>query len=366
MTEIRRVGIVGHTGRGNYGHYLDTAFVGVEGAEIVALADPDDNGRAAALKTTGATKGYDDHLAMLDEEKLDIVVLASREIGDHRQLVLDCAARGVHIYLEKPAAASVAEVDEMIAACAASGSTVVVAHPWRGHPPIQRVAIPAIKAGKIGEPRLCRIYGMGGEHGGDQLFLDLYPHFFDLLWQLFGEPLWCHAHLTQAGRSATPADLQQGVEGMGLVAGDGIKAYYEFAGGVAADFESYRGDGKEIPYRIDIHGTEGTLSMPGPMMNLPDIYYHPLVNPGLIGDDRWEVLPSEPVPDEQKWQKAHTRMAKSMLDTLGGREPEWSLVDLQNARLYLQMAMMAHASHMAGARVSLSLATTDNPFDHWK
>ena len=34
-----RVGIIGHTGRGNYGHYLDLAFVGVEGAEIVALAD---------------------------------------------------------------------------------------------------------------------------------------------------------------------------------------------------------------------------------------------------------------------------------------------------------------------------------------
>ena len=66
---------------------------------------------------------------------------------------------------------------------------------------------------------------------------------------------------------------------MGLVAGDGIKAYYEFPGGVAADFESYRGDGKENPYRIDIHGTEGTLSLPGPMVNLPDIYYHPLVNP---------------------------------------------------------------------------------------
>ena len=172
-------------------------------------------------------------------------------------LVLNCVERGAHVYLEKPVAASVTEVDQMTAARDKAGVTVVVAHPWRGHPPIQRVAIPAIKAGKIGEPRLCRIYGMGGAHGGDQLFLDLYPHFFDFLWQLFGAPLWCHAHLTQDGRSATPADVKEGVEGMGLVAGDGIKAYYEFPGGVAADFESYRGDGKENPYRIDIHGTEG-------------------------------------------------------------------------------------------------------------
>ena len=41
-----RIGIIGHTGRGNYGHSLDMAFVGVEGVEIVALADPDDEGRA--------------------------------------------------------------------------------------------------------------------------------------------------------------------------------------------------------------------------------------------------------------------------------------------------------------------------------
>ena len=39
-----KVAIIGHTGRGNYGHYLDMAFVGVEGAEIAALADPDDEG----------------------------------------------------------------------------------------------------------------------------------------------------------------------------------------------------------------------------------------------------------------------------------------------------------------------------------
>ena len=326
-----RVGIIGHTGRGNYGHYLDMAFVGVKGAEIVALADPDEAGRQAGVAKTGAPKGYADYVQMLEEEQPDIAVVASREIGDHLALVLNCVGRGAHVYLEKPVAASVAEVDQMIAARDKAGVRVVVAHPWRGHPPIQRVAIPAI-----------------------------------FLWQAFGAPLWCHAHLTQDGRSATPEDVKEGVEGMGLVAGDGIKAYYEFPGGVAADFESYRGDGKENPYRIDIHGTEGTLSLPGPMVNLPDIYYHPLVNPGLIGDPRWEVVPSSPPPDEHKWLNAHRRMARSMIDMIEGKEPEWELVELENARLYLEMAMMAHASHKAGARVGLPLAGTANPFDEWE
>jgi len=365
-----RVGIIGHTGRGNYGHYLDMAFVGVEGCEIVALADPDEKGRAEIQEKTGAPTAYADYREMLEKEQPDIAVLASREIGDHLELVLETAARGAHIYLEKPIAASPAEVDRMMAACAEKDLLLVVGHPWRGHPPIQETAIPLIRSGKIGEPRLARIYGMGGEHGGDQLFLDLYPHFFDFLWQVWGEPSWCQAHLTERGRTATPADLKPGAEGMGLVAGDGLRAYYHFESGFAADFESYRGDGKEIPYRIDVHGTEGTLSLPGPMSNQPDIYFHPLVNPPLMGDERWQVVPSEPAPDEHKWLKAHQRMAASMLQMLRGEEPEWDLVQGPNARLYLEWAMAAHASHMLGARVALPLPAPfdngENPFAQWQ
>lgn len=360
-----RVTIIGHTGRGNYGHGLDMAFVGIEGADIVALADPDAEGRKAAVEKTGAARSYADYREMLEKEKPDIAVVASREIGDHRDLVLACAAHGAHIYLEKPIAASPAEADEMLAACEKSSSLFIIAHPWRGHPPIQHVTIPLIKAGKIGDPFLARIYGMGGAHGGDQLFLDLYPHFFDFLWQLWGAPQWCQAHLTQDGRSVTPADLKPGVEGMGLVAGNGIRAYYYFDSGFAADFESYQGDGKENPYRIDIHGSAGTLSLPGPMVNKPDIYFHPLTNPGLLDDERWEVIPSEPPPDADKWPNAHQRMARSMLAMLRGKDPEYKLVQGADARMHLEWAMAAHAAHMAGARVHLPLDTADNPFDTW-
>ena len=358
-----RVAIIGHTGRGNYGHGVHRAFVGVEGTEIVALADPDDDGRRAAIEITGAKQGYADYNEMLATEQPDIAVIASREIGDHLEMVLAAASAGAHIYLEKPIAASPAEVDQMLAACERSGSLFIMAHPWRGHPPIQRVAIPLIREGKIGQPRLARIYGQGGRHGGDQLLIDLHPHFFDFLWQLFGAPLWCHAHITQDGRSVEPADLKPGVEGMGLVAGNGIKAYYAFDGGFAADFESYVGDGIESPYRIDIHGTQGTLSLPGPMRNEPDIYYHPHVNPRLLDDDRWEVIPADPPPDEFKWHNAHQRMAASMLAMLRGETPEYALASGADARRYLEMAMAAHASHMAGARVTLPLPAATNPFD---
>ena len=83
-----RVAIIGHTGRGNYGHYVDEAFVGVEGASIVALADPDDAGRQQAIERTGAAKGYADYRQMLAAEHPDITVIATREIGDHYELAM--------------------------------------------------------------------------------------------------------------------------------------------------------------------------------------------------------------------------------------------------------------------------------------
>ena len=362
-----KVAIIGHTGRGNYGHFLDRSFQGVEETTVVALADPDDKGRASALERTGAKTGYADYRQMLDRENPDIVVVATREVGDHRDIVIDVAERGAHIYLEKPAAATPEEVVQMMTACDRNGSLLVLAHPWRGHPPIQQTAIPLIKSGKIGEPRLARAYGMNGyAKGGNQYFLDLYPHFFDFLWQIAGPPLWCQAHITKDGRSVTPADLFQGIEGMGLVAGNGIKAYYAFENGFAADFESYEGDSKDTPYRIDLFGTEGSLSLPGPVSNTPDIFYHPRASPPPFGDDRWEIIPSNPPPDDHKWVRAHHRMARSIVATLKGETPEFELVQGENTLLYTEMAMMAHAAHISGTRVTLPLPDGKNPFDHWK
>ena len=364
---MQRVAIVGHTGRGNYGHFLDMAFVGVEGARIVAVADPDDAGRRAAVAKTGAPAGYADYREMLERERPDITVFASREVGDHCELVTTAGEFATHVYLEKPIAATPAEVDRMVAAVEKDGKLLILACPWRGHPPIQHVAIPLIKEGRIGAPRLARIHGMNGPHGGNQMFLDLYPHFFDFLDQVWGQPLWCSAHLTVDGRDATPADLKRGGEGMGLVAGNGLRAYYQFPGGVAADFEAYEGDhDRERPYRIDIHGTEGTLSLPGPMSNQPDIYYHPRVAPRLFDDDRWEVIPAEPPPDDHKWVNAHHRMAKALVDRIEGREPEYELLEGSTARRHVEWAMAAHASHLAGARVTLPLDTAHNPFDSWR
>ena len=80
-----RVGIIGDTladpQGGGYGHQVDQAFVGVEGAELVAIADKDDDGRSKAMVRTGAPRGYADYNEMLRVERPDIAVVASRNPG---------------------------------------------------------------------------------------------------------------------------------------------------------------------------------------------------------------------------------------------------------------------------------------------
>jgi predicted dehydrogenase len=367
---MKRVAIIGHTGAGDYGHYLDQAFTGVDGASVVAVADPDQPGREAAMRRSGAIHGYADYRAMLEAESPDIVVVATHEMSGHVPYVEAAAEKGAHIYLEKPMAATVGDADRMISACDRASVLLVLALPWRGRREITDLVLPMIRSGRIGEPRVAHMYGFGSELGGDQWFIDLYPHLFDLVWRLYGDPLWCQAAVTQDGKEATREDIREGAFGMGRSAGNGIWAHYQF-NGINATFESFVGDGKSDgtgpghPFRIDIHGTAGTLSIPGPFFDGPDVYFHRRTNPSLVGDDQWEVLAHDASSRDNMWIEAHHNMARSMIDLIDGRNPEFELCDGRAARSQIAMAMAARLAHIKGGRVYFPLKDGQNPFDDW-
>lgn len=47
---VRRAAVIGHTGRGNYGHGLDVVWRKIPGVEIVGVADADPNGLEKAMR----------------------------------------------------------------------------------------------------------------------------------------------------------------------------------------------------------------------------------------------------------------------------------------------------------------------------
>jgi predicted dehydrogenase len=74
---------------------------------------------------------YDDAIEMLDAHRneCDAVFLVTG-IASHEYLALAAAERGYHIWLEKPPAATIQEVDRMIAAVDAAGVVCQVAFRW--------------------------------------------------------------------------------------------------------------------------------------------------------------------------------------------------------------------------------------------
>ncbi|WP_345738867.1 Gfo/Idh/MocA family oxidoreductase [Prosthecobacter algae] len=144
------------------GDLLRQSF-GHPSAEIVGICDeqPERMTEAAANFGLGADQVFTDYRACLEATKPDIVVLcpaASR----HGEWVAKVAPYGVHILMEKPFAASLAEADAMVAAMQPTGKVLAVNWPlvWDAG---QQTAHRLIQEGLIGEVR--EFHHHGGNRG---------------------------------------------------------------------------------------------------------------------------------------------------------------------------------------------------------
>src|SRR6056297_2178080 len=150
--KARRVGIIGHTGRGNFGHGLDTVWLKIPGAEIVGVADPDEAGLKKELGKlkVDAKAGFSDYRKMLAETQPEFVSVCPRHVDQHRDMCLAAIEAGVRgIYVEKPFLRSSAEADEILAACRKHNARVAVAHRNRYHPTLEVIA-DLLRQGRIG------------------------------------------------------------------------------------------------------------------------------------------------------------------------------------------------------------------------
>jgi len=199
MAAKYRVGIIGNTGRGNYGHGIDTVWQHFEQVAIVGVADPDEKGRAAAATRLKAPKAFADYRQLLDETKPQIVAICPRWLDQHRDLVLAAAERGMHIYMEKPMCRSLAEADQMVAACQKHNVKLALAHQTRYSPRLQAVS-EIIGSGQLGTLLELRGRGKEDQRGGSEDLWVLGSHVFNLIHHFGGDPKWCFGRLEQGGK----------------------------------------------------------------------------------------------------------------------------------------------------------------------
>jgi predicted dehydrogenase len=355
-----RAAVIGRTGRGDYGHGLDVAMLGHPNLTVVAVADDDPKGLAAAARRLGVDRAYGDYRAMLDREKPQFVAVAPRWVDGHKAMILDCAERGIHMFCEKPMARDVAECDAIVAACERSHVKLAIAFQTRYGPRYER-AKGLIRSGAIGEVLEIRGRGKEDRRGGGEDLLVLGPHIMDLFRDLMGEPAWCFARVTEDGRSITRASVRDGAEGLGPLAGDRIDAMYGFAGTPAvAHFATARPrEGANRRFGLHVYGSKGVIELLTGWLPADFLLADPTWT-GAATQARWAPITSaglgEPEPlagDGSSMGEANRRIVADLIHAVEtDTQPRASVYD---GRAALEMLLACHASQAQGKPVPLPL-----------
>jgi predicted dehydrogenase len=352
-----RVAVIGRTGKGDYGHGLDVVWVHHPRAELVAVADENEAGRAAAAKRLGVKATYADYRKMLAAEKPQIVSVAPRWLDAHRDMVVACAEHGASIFLEKPIARTLQEADEMVAACDRHHVKCAIAHQTRYSPRVKAV-MELIASGRIGDVVELHGHGKCDRRGGGEDLMVLGTHAFDLMRFLVGDPRWCFARVTVDGRKATPGDVRQFPEGIGPGVGDHIAATYGFGKPIVGHFTTFKTKaGASARYWLEVRGTKGIIHLGYGALPPAYLCEDPSWMPGK-SKAPWQEITSAGVGKPERLKAADVGTGNRWIadDLIAAieedRPPLGSIADGQAA---LEMILAVYESHRLGRHVDLPL-----------
>jgi predicted dehydrogenase len=114
MSKVR-AGFIGCGGHAFRNVYPTFKFAPVD---LIATCDLVPERASEYARTFGALRSYSSHLEMLKKEELDAVfIVTGYDLNNHPlypPLAIDCMRAGCHVWIEKPPAASVAEIEQMM------------------------------------------------------------------------------------------------------------------------------------------------------------------------------------------------------------------------------------------------------------
>jgi predicted dehydrogenase len=169
-----RVGVIGV---GVMGSNHARVLAELPGVKLVGVADPDRNCCDQVARSLGCASLRD--AADLIRRGVDAVTIAA-PTHLHRDIAIDCAARGIHVMVEKPIASTVEESRAIVAAARRAGVTLMVGHVERFNPAVQSIKR-AIKDQDILSIAITRVGPFPPRMSNVGVVIDLAVHDIDLI-----------------------------------------------------------------------------------------------------------------------------------------------------------------------------------------
>ncbi len=259
-----------------------------------------------------------------------------------------------------------------MAACAKKSVKCAVAHRNRWQPAIVHARKLVEDGPKGGIGRLLEIRCRGKEDargGGVDLWV-LGTHDLNLATYFTGPATACSCTMLANGRPAKPADVFQGSDAVGAVAGNELHARYETASGIPIFFDSIATAGTpNVNFGVQLIGTLGIIDF---RVDLPKFAHVVFGSPTLASDKPrvWTPITSGGVGQPDTAPDVHDRLAGHItqgLDLIAAiEENRPPLCNEKDGAATVEMVCGALASHRAqGARVELPLKSRRHPFDGW-
>lgn len=353
--------IIGHTGRGGYGHGWELAWNRIAAVEVAAVADPDESGRRGAMERSNARRGYADYREMIVKEKPQLVTVASRWSDQHLAMLTAAAAAGAHAIVEKPFAGSLPEADRMVEIATRANIKIQVGHAVRASAlRIRRM----VEAGEIGQLVEIRARGKEDARAGGEDLIVLGSHALDLMRLFAGDPRWVFASVLEDGREIRRSDVRLGKEQVGRFAGNDFSATFAFDNGIHGHFASK----KVSPYPpgnrcgVWLCGSKGVIFIDlGTSRTAEGRILHSSYWMQAPGKAEWAPLPVDGPERDGNWDRANHLMALDLIDAIEkNRKP---LCDAVDGRWTMEMIAGIYQSQRTGGRVTFPLLNRRDPLD---
>jgi len=330
-------------------------------AVLSAVASPTAGNAARLAGRFGIPCALTDYHELLARPEIQMVVVGVPN-HLHCQIVLDAAAAGKHVVIEKPLCVNLAEADRMIAACRGAGVKLMYAEELCFAPKYVRLK-QLLDCGALGKPTLLKqaekhdgphaAHFWDTQRSGGGVTMDMGCHAIEFFRWMLGRPPITSVYAQMS--TQVHADKTRGDDNAILI--------LEFANGVVAMAEESWTKLGGMDDRAEVYGSAGVA--------YADLLHGNAIETYSAGGYDYAVEKAGSSKGwsftiyEEAWNYGfHGEMAHFVDCVQNDKRP---LVSGEDGRVVLEVIFAAYESARTGRKVALPLATTaGRPIDLWK